>query len=130
MEENQKKARNIKIDESKNNYFNFLQNDLIKLCQIQIGKDGDLEQLVEKTDEEILKKDAIPLKKTIKDYNKNDIKINNDYLLCENLKEEEIVPELYNTNEEDIESSINILSNSLRNSIDKSLNTSLRKSIT
>ena len=37
---------------------------------------------------------------------------------------------MYNLNEEDIESSVNILSNSLRNSIDKSLNTSLRKSIT
>ena len=130
LEENQKKARNIKIDENKNIYFNFLQNDLIKYCQIRIGKDGDLEQLVEKTDEEILKNNAIPLKKVIKNYDKNDIKVNNDYHLCENLKEEEIVPELYNTNEEDIESSVNILSNSLRNSIDKSLNTSLRKSIT
>ena len=130
LEENQKKARNIKIDENKNIYFNFLQNDLIKYCQIRIGKDGDLEELVEKTDEEILKNNAIPLKKVIKNYDKNDIKVNNDYHLCENLKEEEIVPELYNTNEEDIENSVNILSNSLRNSIDKSLNTSLRKSIT
>jgi chromosome segregation ATPase len=130
LEENQKKARNIKIDENKNIYFNFLQNDLIKYCQFHKGKEGDLEQLVEKTDEEILKKNAIPLKKTIKNYEKNDIKIDNNYRLCENLKEEDIVPELYNTNEEDIESSVNILSNSLRNSIDKSLNTSLRKSIT
>ena len=52
----------------------------------------------------------------IKPYNKEDIKINNEYVLVENLPERQILPELYDDFEDD---DIKSLEKSLEKSVDK-----------
>ena len=66
------------------------------------------------------KKNLIPC---IKKYDKNSIKIALNYKECENLSEREIIPDLYEEEEEDIRS----LEKSLERSIDKSLDKSYDK---
>ena len=71
-------------------------------------------------------------KSTIKKYNKNDIKINKDYILCENLTEEQIIPDLYeesNIAENDVNEYAREMAASLRGSKDKSTNSSINNSI-
>ena len=60
---------------------------------------------------------------SIKKYDKNSIKIKEDYKECENLSEREIIPDLYEEEEEDIRS----LEKSLERSIDKSFDKSYDK---
>ena len=121
--------RNIKFNLDKNIYYKYLQNGLIGQCLFGKDLEDEMMQFEEKKDEEIFNKNIIQ-KKAIKDYNKEDIKINDKYILCENLEEEEIIPELYEDNKENLdENSVNELALSLRNSIDKSLNNSLNASL-
>ena len=54
-------------------------------------------------------------KPCIKPFNEKEIKMNTKYLLAENLKEEDIIPDLFEEDEEDIKS----LGQSLEKSIDK-----------
>ena len=56
------------------------------------------------------------LKPCIKHYNKDEIKINEEYKDAENLSEKDIIPDLYKEEDEDIKS----LEKSLESSIDKS----------
>ena len=140
--ENKKKLikRHIKIDLDKNNYYNFLVGGLTKHCQVRKGINGNIENYEEKKDDIYSTQIVFQVKPIIKKYNKDNIKINKNYILCENLKEEEIVPELYedeinyNNNEEEEEEELNEnyikdLANSLRSSIDKSVNSSINNSI-
>ena len=120
--------RHINIDLDNNIYFNFLIDDLIKYCQFKRGEDGELEQFEEREIPQFgfQTKKALILKPAIKKFNKNDIKINKEYIPCENLREEEIIPELYNenTNEELTEKLVKELAISLESSIEKNLNNS------
>ena len=93
---NPKKKKKVKFDLNNNYYFNYLENDLLKYCQFKKENDGHLQWFEEKKEEEIYsKKDFIKRKSIIKISDKNEIKINNNYILCENLTEEEIIPKLY-----------------------------------
>ena len=65
-------------------------------------------------------KDLIPC---IKKFDKNSIKIAQNYKECENLSERDIIPDLYEEEEEDIRS----LEKSLERSIDKSFDKSYDK---
>ena len=133
--ENIKEKRHIKIDLDKNNYFNFLKDDLIKYCQIRKGINGILEEFIPKEERkiDIFKTDLfLAPKSTIKRYNKSDIKINKEYILCENLTEEQIIPELFedsNLCENEPDQYARELAASLRSSIDKSTNSSINNSI-
>ena len=124
--------RHIKIDLDNNTYFNFLIDDLIKYCQFKRGVNGDIEQFEEREIPQFgfQTRKTIDLKPSIKKFNKNEIKINKEYIPCENLREEEILPELYNenTSEELTEKLIKELAISLESSIEKNLNNS-RQSI-
>ena len=62
----------------------------------------------------MIKENPTP-KPCIKIFNEKEIKMNEKYLLAENLKEEDIIPDLYEEEDEDIKS----LSQSLVRSIDK-----------
>ena len=134
-EKKKKKNRRIKIDENQNIYFNFLQNDIITACQVKKGKKGILEMFEPKSDED--KMDSLiifELKSAIKDFKKEEIRIDKTYKLRENMEEWRIIPELYEDEEEVDDNMVNDLANSLTSSIDKStkesINESLRKSIT
>ena len=134
-EKKKKKNRRIKIDENQNIYFNFLQNDIITACQVKKGKKGILEMFEPKSDED--KMDSLiifELKSAIKDFKKEEIRIDKTYKLRENMEEWRIIPELYEDEEEVDDNIVNDLANSLTSSIDKStkasINESLRKSIT
>ena len=74
------------------------------------------------------------LKSAIKDFKKEEIRIDKTYKLRENMEEWRIIPELYEDEEEVDDNIVNDLANSLTSSIDKStkasINESLRKSIT
>jgi len=120
--------KHMKLDLDNNVYCHFLMDDLIKICQIKRGFDGDLEQFEER---EIPQKEDKYLKLAIKKFNKNDIKINKEYISCENLGEEEIIPELYpdNINEEITEKLVKELAISLESSIEKNLNNTSRQSM-
>ena len=133
IEKNKKKKRRLKIDLDKNNYYNFLIDGFIYNCQVRKGIKGKIEQYEEKKDNIFGTQLIFEKKPILKKYNKNDIKINNKYKLCENLREEEIIPELYeddiNNDEVDTENMIKEIAISLRGSIDKSLNSSINRSI-
>jgi hypothetical protein len=134
-EKSKKLNRRIKIDEEKNIFYNFLKGDLAKCCQVKKGKNGQLENYVEKKFGSNIYETQIVFKiqPSIKKFDKNSIKINENYKLCENMREEDIIPELYedNVEAEEIENGnyVDKLANSLRSSIDKSLNSSINRSI-
>jgi hypothetical protein len=127
LEKEDKKKRHLKIDLDKNKYFNFLIGGLIKDCQIKKGKNGIIEQYEEKK-QDIFKTKLFKAKPIIKKYNKKDIKINEEYKLCENLSEKDILQEDENYEELD-DDNIRELGNLLRLSIDKSTNSSINGSI-
>ena len=113
-----KEKKRVKFDLNNNHYFNYLENDLLKCCQYKVG-DGPLQWFEERKEEDIYsKKNFIERKSIIKYFDKNEFKINNNYILCENLTEQEIIPEYYleeendNPNEEDNISIISISSGS------------------
>ena len=129
---NNQLKRHIKIDLDQNTYFNFLTGGLISSCQVRKGVNGTLKPYEEKKIDIHHTLIIFKNKSTIKEYDKNDIKINKNYVLCENLKEEEIIPDLYDidyNNEEETESHVKELASSLKRSIDKSINSSINSSI-
>ena len=74
------------------------------------------------------------LKSAIKDFKKEEIRIDKTYKLRENMEEWRIIPELYEDEEEVDDNIVNDLANSLKASIDKStdasINESLKRSVT
>ena len=131
-EKNKKIKRHIKINLENNIYYNFLKGDLIKFCQIKKGKDGILENYKGKNNTDIREtKIVFKVKPVIKKFDKNNIKINKSYKLCENLREEEIIPDLFEDINEEVgnDNYVKELANSLRSSIDKSINSSINNSI-
>lgn len=132
IKNNNKTKRHIKIDLDKNIYFNFLIEGLINNYQVRKGIKGIIEQYEEKKDDIFKTQIIFERKPIIKKYNKNDIKVNNKYILCENLREDEIIPELYedeNNDEITTENIVKELASSLKSSIDKSINSSISRSI-
>ena len=124
-----KEKKHIKINLDNNDIYSFMQNELISFCLYKKGENGEVEQYEEKDEEKVFNKNVIK-KKCIKNYNKSNIKINKNYILCENLAEEEIIPELYEDNDDNLdERDVNELANSLRCSVDKSINNSINASI-
>ena len=75
-------------------------------------------------------KSSLTPKPCIKKFDEKSIKFNDKYILAENLREEDIIPDLYEEDDEDIKS----LKQSLEKSIDKifthSLNENLSEQIT
>ena len=120
-----KDKKRIKFDLKKNICFQFLINDFITSC-IEANKKNELKYLEQKNYNQYSK----PKKSIIKNFDKKNIKINNNYILCENLAEEDIVPELF----EDFEGNglsddqIKKLENTLETSVEKSFDKSSEKS--
>ena len=130
---NNKEKRHIKIDLDQNNYFNFLTGGLITSCQIRRGLLGTSEPYEEKKLDIHHTLVVFKKKPTIKEYDKNDIKINKNYILCENLTEEEIMPDLYEDleikDEVQTDNHVKELATTLKRSIDKSINSSINSSV-
>ena len=87
------------FDLNKNIYFQFLQNDSMHFCQVKKGKEGNLEYFKPRNDEGVFNSN-INLISCIKPFNKDEIKVNKNYQLCENMREEDIIPFLYSDNED------------------------------
>ena len=127
-----KKNRRIKVDLNRNIYFHFLKNDIMNKCQVRKGFLGDLEYFNPKKERDIFDSRIVFMPKpAIKPFNKDEIKFDKDYKLREKMSEKEIVPELYENeeNEEIDDKVIEDVANSLRGSIDKSLDLSVNESI-
>ena len=127
-----KKNRRIKIDLNNNIYFNFLKNDIINKCQVRKGILGDLEYFNPKKEGDIFDSRIVFIPKaSIKPYNKDEIKLDKDYKFRENMTEKEIVPDLFEI-DENLEIEDNVIEdirNSLRGSIDKSIDASVNESL-
>ena len=127
-----KKNRRIKVDLNRNIYFHFLKNDIMNKCQVRKGFLGDLEYFNPKKERDIFDSRIVFMpKQAIKPFNKDEIKFDKNYKLREKMDEKEIVPELYENeeNEEIDDKVIEDVANSLRGSIDKSLDLSVNESI-
>jgi hypothetical protein len=114
-----KTKKRIQINEDKNIYYHYQKDSsLADTYQIYNPKEENLEVkkgLRDLTDYmKMIKENPTP-KPCIKIFNEKEIKMNEKYLLAENLKEEDIIPDLYEEEDEDIKS----LSQSLVRSIDK-----------
>ena len=124
-QEKSKRSRHIQIKLENNIVVGFVPKDLI--TEFQVTKEGEEEIIPFKRDfsiyEKILKRE-VPPNPIIKKFNKDEIKIKEDYVLMENLEERDIIPELYEDNDEDIK----YLEKSLERSIDKSFDKSYEKS--
>ena len=70
-------------------------------------------------------KEKINSKPIIKKFDEKEIKLNNKYVLAENLTEEEIIPDIFEDDDEDIQS----LKQSLERSIDKMFVHSLNEKV-
>lgn len=132
-----RKDRRIKFDTSQNVYFDFLKGGLINDCQFRKGVLGEISYFKPKNNIEIFDSHVVFMPKpSIRPFRKEEIRVDKDYKLREEMSEYQIIPDLFdfeeNANISDDE--INELANSLRGSIDKStsaeLNNSLRNSIT
>jgi len=127
-----KKNRRIEVDLNRNIYFHFLKNDIMNKCQVRKGFLGDLEYFNPKKERDIFDSRIVFMPKpAIKPFNKDEIKFDKDYKLREKMDEKEIVPELYENEENDEidDKVIEDVANSLRGSIDKSLDLSVNESI-
>ena len=115
-----------------NIYFNFLKNDIINKCQVRKGILGDLEYFNPKKEGDIFDSRIVFIPKaSIKPYNKDEIKLDKDYKFRENMTEKEIVPDLFEI-DENLEIEDNVIEdirNSLRGSIDKSIDASVNESL-
>ena len=128
-----KKRKNIRIkfDLDKNVYFNFLKNEKMSECQVRKGLDGNLEKYQPRKEGDDMDSHIIFEKKpNIKQFNKDDIKVDENYELRENMEEWRIIPELFEDEAEEAEDNyVNELAGYLRASIDKSTDTSVNDSI-
>ena len=126
-----KEGNHIKFDLKKNIHFKFLINENINLC-MEVNQKNEIKYIVPK----IYDQNSKPKKSIIKNFDKNSIKINNNYISCENLAEEDIIPDLF----EDIEGNVlnddhikkleSTLEMSIEKSFDRSYDRSSDKSIT
>ena len=131
--EKSKQKRRISIKLENNIIIHFRPTELI--TELEISKEGD-DELIPFKDrdfnlyEKILKSKVLPNPIIKKNYKIEDIKVNKDYVLAENLEEEQIIPELYeeNENEEDFKSLEKSLEKSVEKSFDKSYEKSFDKS--
>jgi len=123
------KGEHIQIKEDNNIIISFVPKDLI--TEYAIMKDSP--ELLDKTsplnhsfsiNQKILAQ-SLNLCPSIKNFKKEEIKIDNNYILREKMKEKDIIPGLYYENEEDIKN----LEKSLEKSIDKSFDKSYDKSL-
>ena len=124
-----KKNRRIQINLDNNIYYHYQKESCLDDYYETYNKNFELINLDSKNKKMDLdnymkmiksKKNLIPC---IKKYDKNSIKIALNYKECENLSEREIIPDLYEEEEEDIRS----LEKSLERSIDKSFDKSYDK---
>ena len=122
-----KKNRRININLEKNLYYHYKvqssvddyyevynkKEELLKVDKDKINLDNYINDL----------KNTKKKKSSIKPFNKDTIKISKDYKDAENLSERDIIPDLYEEEEDDIKS----LEKSLERSIDKSFDKSYDK---
>ena len=113
------KNRRIQINEDKNIYYHYQKDSALEdTYQIYNRNEENLEVKKGLRDlneyMKMIKANPTP-KPCIKIFNEKEIKMNEGYLLAENLKEKDIIPDLYEEEDEDIKS----LSQSLVRSIDK-----------
>ena len=124
-----KKNRRVQINLDNNKYFHYKIDSALFDCYEVYNKNEDLIKFGKENDimdlEQYMKilKDKKNLKPAIKKYHKDSIKIDKDYKYAENLSERDIIPDLYEEEEEDIRS----LEKSLERSIDKSFDKSYDK---
>ena len=94
---------------NKNIYFYFLQDGEMNACQVRKGPNGNLEYFEPKNEEcDINLNISFMKKQCIRPFNKGEIKVDEHFPLCENMEENEIVPFLY---EEDNDNELDILLN-------------------
>ena len=116
-EEKNKKNRHIKINLDDNIYIHFNSNDLITK-KIMYKKNKKIESKDDDRNMDIyyaLLKSKTKFNPIIKKFEKEKIKINEDYELNENLEEYEILGELYNVF---FSKEINLLEHNIKKSID------------
>ena len=117
-ENKNKKIRHIKIDLDKNIIYQYKDGTSLTENYELYNKNNERINSKKNFDINIYMKklkDKVELKPCIKKFNKNEIKIKENYINVENLSEKEIIPDLYEEEEEDIKS----LERSLESSIDK-----------
>ena len=128
-QKNPKKSIRIQINLDNNIIIGYIPQNLI--TEFAIMKDSP--ELLDKTsplnhsfsiNQKILAQ-SLNLCPSIKNFKKEEIKIDNNYILREKMKEKDIIPGLYYENEEDIKN----LEKSLEKSIDKSFDKSYDKSL-
>ena len=118
---NEKKIKKPLFDLNKNIYFSFLKNGEMSACQVRKGPNGDLEYFEAKSEECDINLNISFLKKQcIRPFNKDEIKVNEHYQLCENMEEKEIVPSLYDEVNEDMD--LIYIENFLNNNFDNTYN--------
>jgi hypothetical protein len=104
-QEKAKSSRHISFKLENNVIISYKIDELI--TDLVVNKEGQEDAIPFKRDfnlyEKILKR-KVPPNPIIKKFDKNEIKTRTDYVLMENLDEQEIIPELYDENEEDIKS--------------------------
>ena len=125
-EEKSKRSRHITFKLENNIVISFKNEELI--TNFDVIKEGQEDIIPFKRDFNLylkILKRKVPPHPIIKNFEKNDIKVNKDYVLMENLDEQQIIPELYEENEEDIKS----LEKSMERSIDKSFDKSYERSV-
>ena len=128
MEDKQKskRTRHISFNLDNNIIISYKTEELI--TDFEITKEGEEDIIPFKRDFSLylkILKRKFPPNPIIKQFDKNEIKINKEYTLMENLDEQQIIPDLYEENEEDIKS----LEKSLEKSIDKSFDKSYERSV-
>ena len=125
-----KTKRRIRINEDKNIIYHYkVDSSLEDYYQVFNKKNEELTEHKKKFMdlEEYMKsiKEKINSKPIIKKFDEKEIKLNNKYVLAENLTEEEIIPDIFEDDDEDIQS----LKQSLERSIDKMFVHSLNEKV-
>ena len=127
-----KPKRNIEINLDKNLRFEYQKDSLLEDYCLVYNKENKEQKTIFMDLDEYMKKlkSSLTPKPCIKKFDEKSIKFNDKYILAENLREEDIIPDLYEEDDEDIKS----LKQSLEKSIDKifthSLNENLSEQIT
>ena len=125
-----KQRRRIKINLDENLYYHYQKDSSLEdLYQVYNNKNKEMPEkmkcIMDLDDYMKIIKGKITPKPCIKSFNEKEIKMNEKYLLAENLTEEDIIPDLNEEDEEDIKS----LGQSLEKSIDKIFVHSLNEKI-
>ena len=128
IKEKQKKNAHILINLDKNIYYNYQKDSCLDDYYEVFNKNDEFIDLNNQKKLDLdnymkILKNTTNLLPSIKKFDKSQIKIKEDYKECENLSEREIIPDLYEEEEDDIRS----LEKSLERSIDKSFDKSYDK---